>query len=82
MQLKKNIAVSESGFLFNPTSGDSFSLNPIAVDIVNLLKAGKNFDEIKEKVLQDYATDSETFEKDYYDFINVMKNHKLIENGG
>ena len=41
MKLKKNIAISESGFVFDPTSGESFSLNPIAIEILNMLKEGK-----------------------------------------
>ena len=39
--LKKNIAVSESGFVFNPTSGDSFSLNTVGTEILKLMKDGR-----------------------------------------
>jgi hypothetical protein len=38
MRLKKNIAVSESGFVFDPNTGDSFSLNKIGLEIVESLK--------------------------------------------
>ena len=34
MRLKKNIAVSDSGFVFNPTTGDSYSLNPVGKEIL------------------------------------------------
>ena len=34
MKLKKNIATSESGFVFNPSTGDSFSLNTIGAEIL------------------------------------------------
>ncbi len=81
MQLKKNIAISETGFLFNPTSGDSYSLNPIGKYILDLLQEGKDYETIKREILEDYITDEDTFEKDYYDFINMLKSFKLIENG-
>jgi hypothetical protein len=80
MNLKKNIAISETGFLFNPTSGDSYSLNPIGKEIVTLLQENKTYEEVKTKILSGYATDNDTFEKDYYDFISMLKNYKLIEN--
>ena len=80
MNLKKNIAISETGFLFNPTSGDSYSLNPIGKEIVTLLQENKTYEEVKTKILSAYSTDNDTFEKDYYDFITMLKNYKLIEN--
>ena len=42
MKLKKNIAISETGFIFNPSSGDSYSTNPIGLEIINLMKNNKN----------------------------------------
>jgi len=41
IKLKNNIAVSNSGFVFNPTTGDSFSVNPIGEFMIQLLKEGK-----------------------------------------
>ena len=38
MNLRKNIATSESGFIFNPSTGDSFSANPLAAEILLHLK--------------------------------------------
>ncbi|MFM2358786.1 MAG: hypothetical protein RLY16_779, partial [Bacteroidota bacterium] len=38
MQLKKNIATSDAGFIFNPSTGDSFSANPLAAEIILELK--------------------------------------------
>jgi len=47
MKLKKNIAISESGFVFDPNSGESYSLNPIGAEIIELLKLEKKSDEIQ-----------------------------------
>ena len=35
MQLKKNIATSAAGFVFNPTTGDSFAASPLAAEILS-----------------------------------------------
>ena len=78
MKLKKNIAVSESGFIFDPSTGESFSMNNIGTEIVEYLKQDKSFEEIKKSMLEKYEVDSTSFEKYYYDFINSLQQLKLI----
>lgn len=80
MTVKRNLAISDSGFLFNPSTGDSYSLNPIAQHIFTLMKNGSSVDEIKLEILKSYNTDAGTVEKDFYDFVNLLRNYKLLEN--
>ncbi len=80
MKLKKNIAISESGFVFDPSSGDSFSLNPVAVEIMEFLKKDKTYEEINQLILEKYDVDQTTFERYYYDFINTLRQFSLLEN--
>ena len=54
MKLKRNIAVSESGFLFDPTSGESYSLNEQGLEILNLLKERKSDPEITAYMTETY----------------------------
>ncbi|MQY78436.1 MAG: PqqD family peptide modification chaperone, partial [Bacteroidetes bacterium] len=82
MKIKKNIAISESGFVFDPTSGESFSLNPIGIEIIDLLRQEKSFDEIREIMLNKYEVDDNSFEKYYYDFVSMLKQFKLIDENG
>ena len=79
MKLKKNIAISESGFVFDPTSGESFSLNPIAIEILNMLKEDKSQGDIYGFVLKKYDVDRDTFENNYFDFTAMLKQFNLIE---
>lgn len=78
MKLKKDLAISDSGFLFNPSSGDSYSLNPIGVEIFKHLQKGESDEAIITQLLNDYAVDKNTIEKDLYDFKVMLTNHKLI----
>lgn len=78
MRIKKNIAVSESGFLFNPSTGDSFSVNPVGQDVIRLMKEDKSDEEIIDEILKTYMVDKNTVEKDLYDFKNVLESFKLI----
>ena len=79
MKIKRNIALSDSGFVFDPSTGDSFSTNPIGLEIIKMLKEGKTPDEIKAAATKKYMTDDATFEKDYYDFVNMLAKLKLTD---
>lgn len=79
MHLKKNIATSESGFIFNPSTGDSYAANPVAADILQLLKQGTAPSLVKEQLLEKYQVDSLRLEQDWDDFINQLKQANLLE---
>lgn len=79
MNLKKKIAVSETGFIFDPTTGDSFSLNPVAAEILTLLKDGKKEDEIKKHFLKEYDVDEPTFDRCYLDFVAMLRLYNMVE---
>jgi hypothetical protein len=80
MKLKKNIAVSESGFVFDPNSGDSFSMNPVGAEILNLLKQEKDFNIIHDTMIKKYDVPPGEFDKYFLDFIQTLKQFNLMEN--
>jgi len=79
MKISKNVSISENGFIFNPTTGESFTVNPIGVEIINCLKENKTEADIKKQLLERYNTDSTTIEKDFYDFVHMLKSSGLLE---
>ncbi len=79
MKIRKNIAISDSGFIFNPTSGDSFSTNPIGLEIIRMLKEGKKTDDIRKTITGRYTIDDMSFEKDFFDFVNVLQSNQIID---
>ncbi len=79
MKLLKNIALSDTGFVFNPGTGDSFSVNPIGLSILKDLQEGKSEEAIRNKVIEDYQTDNETIEKDLYDFLKMIEQFNLTD---
>ncbi len=79
MRLKKNIAVSESGFVFDPTSGDSFSLNGIGLEIIEMLKQGKADEYIIRWLLEKYDVDKGSLEKYFYDFTSMLRYYQLTD---
>ena len=79
MRLKRNIAISESGFLFDPTGGESYSLNEQGLEIINLLKEKKSNEEIAAFMSDNYDIESDDFEKYYFDFLGMLKQYQLLE---
>lgn len=79
MKIKKEIAISDSGFVFNPSSGESFTANSIGIEMFHYIKEGKSYDEIRELVLDKYDTNEAAFEKDYQDFTAILEYNNLTE---
>jgi len=79
MKIKKNIAVSETGFVFDPTSGESYSINSTGQEIIALLKEDKSPKEISTIMTGEYEIDGASFEKYYYDFMGMLRQFQLFE---
>lgn len=80
MKIKNNIAVSDSGFIFNPDTGESYTVNPIGASIIRHLQSGKSVNDITGELQKSYDIDPNTLEKDTEDFIGLLRNFSLIEN--
>ena len=79
MKLRENIAVSESGFLFDPNSGESFSVNATGRVILKLLAKGMSLAEIETSVQSEYDIDEKTFNRYMDDFLHTLRRLNLIE---
>ncbi len=79
MRIRKNIAVSDEGFLFNPATGDSFSTNGIGAKIIALLKQDKSHLEIADEICHDYDVDRLLFERDLDEFTTLLKDYSILE---
>lgn len=80
MKLKDNIALSESGFLFDPNSGESFSVNSTGKAILKQISAGKSSAEIESSILDEYDVDQKTFSRYMDDFAHTLRRFNLLEN--
>ncbi len=79
MNINKNVAVSDSGFVFNPTTGESFSANPIGTEIIEMLKQGKTQEEIKNSIMENYNTEQDIVDKDVFEFYELLKQFSLLD---
>ena len=72
------LAISETGFVFDPRTGHSYSVNPTGLALLRSLKQGQTALRFEEELRAsfecpaDIATDVETF-------LNAMVNYELLE---
>ena len=72
MKFNNKIAISDSGFIFDPTTGESFSTNPVGLEIIKLIKEGKSLDEIRTFILEKYEVTATVLSKILDEFITTL----------
>lgn len=73
-----NLAISDSGFIFNPLNGDSFTLNPTAKLILKKLKENKSKSEILDILIEKFDVDKNDLEVDFDNFVSQLSMYKLV----
>lgn len=81
MKISEEVKISDNGFVFNSKTGDSFSLNPIGLELIKLIRENKEFENISHHFLEKYEVEELTFEKDFYEFCALLKHHQITVHG-
>lgn len=71
----RRLATSESGFVFDPVKGESYTVSPCGLQVLCLLKEGRTYDEVLAQVTREYDVDSRQAERDISDFIIQLRKH-------
>lgn len=79
MKVKNYIAISDNGFIFDSSTGSSYNLNAIGLEIIQMIKLGKTEEEIIKSITEKYDVEQDIFEKDFYDFLSMLKYYNLID---
>jgi len=74
-----SLALNEEGFVFDPTTGNSFTTNDIGLSIIRYLKEGKNSEETLQSLLGEFEIDSDTAQRDLIDFLAQLRVYRLFE---
>ncbi|MFN4285745.1 MAG: HPr-rel-A system PqqD family peptide chaperone [Lacibacter sp.] len=79
VRIKRSVAISDSGFVFDASTGDSYTLNQVGLDILQRIREGKSDSEITAELEERYDVDRDTLERYFYDFLVSLKQMQLIE---
>jgi hypothetical protein len=77
----KDLAISESGFLFDPYSGATFTLNNTGKFIIQLLMEGKVIEQIESALRKRFEVGDDDLRSDIYEFVNLLKENHFLPNG-
>ncbi|MCP4662868.1 MAG: HPr-rel-A system PqqD family peptide chaperone [bacterium] len=75
----RDLALSESGFLFDPRTGSTYSLNPTGTLLLRDLIDGISPDRLIERLLATFRVDSETAARDVERFLFRLRGLGLME---
>ena len=75
----KNLAISDTGFIFDPFSGKTFTVNEIGMVIIQSLKNGEDVAFIQIKILEEFDTTIDQLDRDISDFLIQLKEQSLIQ---
>lgn len=68
VELLRRIAVSESGFVFDPVTGNSYSVNETGLSLLRLMQQGLATDAIVSELCGRYEVSEQDAERDVLDF--------------
>ena len=79
MSKLNSLAISDNGFIFKPSTGESFTTNEIGLMIINLLKEGKSADEIISVITEEFDVDAISARRDLYEYLDFLKREKMLD---
>ena len=78
--LKEGIRISDRGTAFDPSTGETFTLNTSGLEILRRLAGGEDFESIFSGLSDEYDINRGDLDRYMTDFISVLKSFQLLEN--
>ncbi len=72
------LAMSDEGFVFNPTTGDSFTVNTIGIFIMRTLKTNGSRSHVLDQLTKRYDLGRDDAERDISEFLDQLALFHLI----
>ncbi len=69
----KRLALSESGFVFDPVSGQSFTVNETGLVVLRLVQQQDDLDQIAEQLAEQFDASIVEIKRDVQDFTNRLQ---------
>ena len=78
MSRLQHLAINNEGFIFDPTSGESFTVNQTGLVILNGLKENKSQEKIIQDLKEKFDFFPEDIERDVDDFLSRLRSMRLL----
>ncbi len=71
----KHLAISDSGFVFDPTIGKSYTVNESALWILKRLQQDQSLDTIEQHIVEEFDITAEQAERDLGEFFEQLNRY-------
>jgi len=69
----RRLALSESGFVFDPVSGQSFTVNDTGLSLLRLLQKSSDEQHILDQLAEDYSGERNEMTRDLEEFVASLR---------
>ena len=73
-----HLALSDDGFLFDPTSGNTYTLNSVGTFILRKMIEQYSFDQIIAAVIEEYDVSEEILSRDLEQFYHFLSEQGIV----
>jgi len=74
-EVLKRLAISESGFVFDPASGHNFTVNETGLMLLRLMQKEQRLDDILKILTTEYDAEPRDIERDILDFVSTLRDN-------
>ena len=78
MQRLRSLALNPDGFAFDPTTGESFTLNATGLAILEGLREGLTHEQITARVTERFQVSTDDASRDLDDFMDHLRTFRLL----
>lgn len=78
--LKPGLILGDQGSLFDPETGDTFTMNETGLLLLQKMQAGWDIETIFEEIQHEYKLDRSDFNRMALDFKAMLKSFQLLQN--
>ncbi len=78
LQCLRGLAVSETGFIFDPGTGLTYQVNVTGRFVLQQLQAGLSIVQVEEALQEAFDVDGSDLKRDIVEFVHMLKENELL----
>ena len=81
MNKLQQLAISESGFIFDPMTGSSYTSNETAIFLMRTINQNSDMASIVESLVNEFEVSADQAERDVQSFLSELERFHLLDVG-